>query len=239
MSQFWEENLTEGYYDIITINGIKKNRGLRATWHNFTNLKVKNSISNLGRHLDYACGPGTLIGNYLELESIGVDISQKQIEFASKKYKNEGLFLEIDNFNFQNYEKQFTTITIIGLLEFMNEEDIISLLDKLYNLLDKGGELIITTPNFKFGMKFLVRVQNMFGKYSYKETHISKFTKVKLSKLLENTKFSNNEVNKYMNFSVFIGFINLKLATKFQFIIDKFFGNHFGFMLIAKLKKLN
>ena len=99
MNQFWEENLSEGYYDIITTNGIKKNRGLRATWHNFTNLKVKNSISNLGRHLDYACGPGTLIGNYLELESIGVDISQKQIEFASKKYKNEGLFLEIDNFS--------------------------------------------------------------------------------------------------------------------------------------------
>ena len=42
MSQFWEENLSEGYYDIVTTNGIINNRGFRATWHNFTNLKVKN-----------------------------------------------------------------------------------------------------------------------------------------------------------------------------------------------------
>ncbi|MAR64495.1 MAG: hypothetical protein CMB83_00990 [Flammeovirgaceae bacterium] len=237
MSQFWEENLTEGYYDIITINGIKKNRGLRATWHNFTNLKVKDNISSSGLHLDYACGPGTLIGNYLDIESIGIDISRKQIEFASKKYKDKGLFVEIDKFKFQNYEKQFKTVTILGLLEFLNEEDITLLLNNIYNLLDDGGELILTTPNFKFGMNFLVNVQNIFGKYSYKETHISKFTKVKLSKLLENTKFASYEINKYMNLSVFIGFINLKLATKVQFILDKYFGSYFGFMLIAKLRK--
>ena len=45
-------------------------------------------------------------------------------------------------------------------------------------------------------MNFLVNVQNIFGKYSYKETHISKFTKVKLSKLLENTKFTSFKKNK-------------------------------------------
>ena len=154
MSQFWEENLTEGYYDIITINGVKKNRGLRATWHNFTNLKVIDNISSSGLHLDYACGPGTLIGNYLDIESIGIDISRKQIEFASKKYKDKGLFVEIDKFNFQNYEKQFKTVTILGLLEFLNEEDITLLLNNIYNLLDDGGELVLTTPNFKFGMNF-------------------------------------------------------------------------------------
>ena len=35
-----------------------------------------------GKHLDFACGPGTFIGNYLSLDSIGVDISVKQINFA-------------------------------------------------------------------------------------------------------------------------------------------------------------
>ena len=51
MNQFWEENLSEGYYDKITVNGIIKNRGLRATWHNYTNLKVKYCISGSGLHL--------------------------------------------------------------------------------------------------------------------------------------------------------------------------------------------
>ena len=237
MNQFWEENLSEGYYDIVTTNGIINNRGLRATWHNFTNLKVKNSISGSGLHLDYACGPGTLIGNYLNLESIGLDISKKQISFPSKKYKDKGLFLDIDRFNFKDYEKKFSTITILGLLEFMNEEDIISLLNKLNSLLIEDGELIFTTPNFQIGMNFLVKVQNIFGDYSYKETHISKFTKTSLSNLLENTTFSSYKINKYMNFGVFIGFFNLKLATKVQSMLDSFFGDYFGYMLIAKLKK--
>ena len=237
MNQFWEENLSEGYYDKITVNGIKKNRGLRAAWHNYTNLKVKYCIDNTGKHLDYACGPGTLIGNYLNLDSIGLDISKTHIEYATKKYKDQGFFLEIDKFDFQKHRKKFNTITILGLLEFMNNEDIKLLLDKLFYLLDDDGELILTTPNFKFGMNLLVRIQNMFGDYSYKETHISKFNKISLSKLLENSKFSSFQINKYMNVGVFVGFFNLKLATKVQSLLDDYFGKYAGFMLIVKLKK--
>ena len=94
MSEFWEKQISPGYYDKITIDGITKNRGVSAAWHNYTNLKVKSSITNLGKHLDYACGPGTLIGMYLNTDSIGVDISQKQIEFANKKYSHKGSFLK-------------------------------------------------------------------------------------------------------------------------------------------------
>lgn len=237
MNQFWEETLSEGYYDVITVKGIKRNRGLNATWHNFTNLKVKHLINNKGKHLDYACGPGTLIGQYLNLESIGLDISKKQIKYASEKYKDKGIFLEIDKFNFNKNKKQFNTITVLGLLEFMNNSDIRSLLDKLFYLLADDGEIILTTPNFKFGMKSLIRIQNFIGEYSYKETHINKFNKSSLSKLLENTNFSSFQIDKYMNVGVFLGYFNLRLATKVQSILDYYFGKFFGFMLIIKLKK--
>ena len=40
-----------------------------------------------------------------------------------------------------------------------------------------------------------------------------------------------------MNVGVFVGFFNLKLATKVQSMLDSFFGDYFGYMLIAKLKK--
>ena len=47
-------------------------------------------------HLDYACGPGTFIGNYKLNNSIGVDISLKQINFANEKYFDKGDFFILD-----------------------------------------------------------------------------------------------------------------------------------------------
>ena len=40
-----------------------------------------------------------------------------------------------------------------------------------------------------------------------------------------------------MNVGVFVGFFNLKLATKVQSLLDDYFGKYAGFMLIVKLKK--
>ena len=237
MSEFWEEQLSPGYYDKITIEGINKNRGISATWHNYTNLKVKSNISKSGKHLDYACGPGTLIGMYLNSDSIGIDISQKQIEFANKKYSNKGEFFEINNFDLTRYNGEFKTITILGLLEFINEDEIIALLDRLYLLLEPRGQIILTTPNFQISTTLLIAIKNLFGDYTYQESHISKFSRKKLLKVLEKTKFNNYEVTKYMNFAVSIGVINLKLATKAQEILDKLFSRYFGYMLFIKLKK--
>ena len=38
-------------------------------------------------HLDFACGPGTFIREYLNNSSTGVDVSEKQIEYAKSLIK--------------------------------------------------------------------------------------------------------------------------------------------------------
>ena len=84
MNDFWEKTLPTGYYDNILTKGLKKNRGIQANWHNLTFLAVKESLNGCSNHLDYACGPGTFIGKYFSNTSKGVDISQKQIDYAVK-----------------------------------------------------------------------------------------------------------------------------------------------------------
>ena len=86
MSNFWINELEPGYYDKIINQGLKANKGLRASWHNYTNLIVKSEVNIHDIHLDYACGPGTLIGLYTRAESTGVDISEAQIIYAINNY---------------------------------------------------------------------------------------------------------------------------------------------------------
>ena len=84
MSEFWINQVTPGYYDQILIKGVKKKSGIQSNWHNITFKKISKLITSKSEHLDYACGPGTFIGNYLKSNSIGVDISQQQIDYAKK-----------------------------------------------------------------------------------------------------------------------------------------------------------
>ena len=44
MSNFWRNEIKEGYYDKILINGLDQNKGIQANWHNITFQKVKSYL---------------------------------------------------------------------------------------------------------------------------------------------------------------------------------------------------
>ena len=92
MNKFWEEDLPVGYYDKILTKGLKNKKGIQANWHNLTFVEVAEFFDNTKKHLDYACGPGTFIGNYLNCDSIGIDVSDEQIDYAKKKYGDNSYF---------------------------------------------------------------------------------------------------------------------------------------------------
>jgi 2-polyprenyl-3-methyl-5-hydroxy-6-metoxy-1,4-benzoquinol methylase len=71
--------------------------------------------------------------------------------------------------------EKYDVITIIGLLEFIDNEEIESILDMLYNLLNKNGKLIITTPNYTISMYLLEKLLNLLGPINYKNQHINRF----------------------------------------------------------------
>ena len=92
MNNFWENSLPAGYYDKILTKGLKKNKGIQANWHNATFLAVRSYIHEDDKHLDFACGPGTFIGNYRLNNSHGVDLAATQIKFANSKYNYIPIF---------------------------------------------------------------------------------------------------------------------------------------------------
>ena len=79
---------------------------------------------------------------------IPVDISKSQIDYAQKKYDKNCDFLTLEVFKFKDYENTFDVITVLGLFEFIDDDEVNRLLNKFYSLLKNGGKLIITTPNF-------------------------------------------------------------------------------------------
>ena len=86
MNEFWEKDLSSGYYDEIVKNGLVSKKGVQSFWHITTLNKISHYLSKDLVHLDYACGPGTLIGLFSESNSTGVDIASKQaLENLSSK----------------------------------------------------------------------------------------------------------------------------------------------------------
>ncbi len=237
MSEFWKNQVTPGYYDQILIKGVKKKSGIQSNWHNITFKKISKLITSKSEHLDYACGPGTFIGNYLKSNSIGVDISQQQIDYAKKKYSNSGKFLTTEEFIFDNYNEKFDYITVIGLLEFINSDEIIKLVNKLNMILKPNGKVYLTTPNYRGLMYFLQKFVNIFGKVSYENQVVNRFNKDTLEQLLIKSEFSNIKIKKILNFGIFLSAFNHNLGIRFEKFIEKIFWNFFGSILLIELKK--
>lgn len=237
MTNFDYENIPIGYYDDVLQKGLSNGKGIQANWHNKKFLSVYELIQNYKVHLDYGCGPGTFIGNYSRLESVGVDISEIQISFAKKKYGTNFDFFNTSQIQQENFNKKFDVITSIELIEHLTDEEILKLLDDLYDLLDEGGILVLTTPNFSSTYSLIELAVNIFGKVSYKEQHINKFNKSRLLELLNQSNFEKIEISKIMNYGIFFSFFSIKLALKINDFFENLFNNNLGFLFLVQLKK--
>ncbi len=237
MSEFWNENLEIGYYDKIVKDGLVSKRGIQSFWHITTLNKVSYFIKKDILHLDYACGPGTLIGLFSEANSTGVDLSENQIIYANRNYANKGNFFSLDNFDLQEHNKEYEIITILGLIEFLNHDEIRDLINKLEKCLVDGGKIVLTTPNFGGFMRILEKLLNRFGSVDYSKEHINKFDTSSLKEL--NNTFINfeAEIIKFLNLSIFLSFFSHRLATFIEKIIAKFFNNYFGSLFTVILTK--
>ena len=79
------------------------------------------------------------MGLYLKSnKSIGVDISKNQIEYAKAQYP-EKTFYTVEEFENLSKKNTFDTITVIGLLEFLSDQEILDLITYLKTLLKKEG----------------------------------------------------------------------------------------------------
>ena len=67
---------------------------------------------------------------------------------------------------FQKTKKKFDVITILGLFEFLTDEEILFTVNKLHEMLNDGGKLF-TTLNNESSMKYLEKIISLFGPVDY------------------------------------------------------------------------
>ena len=239
MNEFWNDQINVGYYDKIVKRGIRQGKGPRSYWHLTTLKKVSTYLIEDILHLDYACGPGTLIGKFSNSISTGVDLSKDQIEYAKKNYPKNAAFYTIEEFNFKKNEDKFDVITVLGLLEFLNDNDINELINNLNITLKKSGKIIFTTPNYVGITKVLEILQNKFGSVDYKEQHINKLNQKKINTVLEKNKDFDVRIKKFMNLSFVFSIFSHRFAWIIEKQLDKLFNGNFGSLLIVILTKKN
>lgn len=236
MSDFWESSLEPGYYDIVLHDGIKRGKGIQTNWHRETLLHCQKYIEKTHKHLDYACGPGTLIGKFSQADSIGVDIAEKQIDYAKKKYSKKGLFLTTKEFEFNEYKETFDIVTMLGLIEFLTDDEIEALFKKIYTSLKPGGTLIITTPNFNsfiYNLAEKLRLVNWGGK------HKNKFNTARIEELFKNSPLKIVKQTKVLSYGILLSVISLKIGSLFNKIFEKGLLNTQGFLIVVELRKEN
>ena len=135
------------------------------------------------------------------------------------------------------YEKNFEAITIIGLFEYLSDNEILNLMKQMHFILSNDGKVIITTPNYKSFMSILDRIVNRFSKVNYEAKNINKFDSKKILELMKKTSFRNVEVKKIINVGVFVGFINIRLSQIIQSFIYKLTNGRYGYLLMVIITK--
>ena len=230
---FWNTEIPVGYYDILH-NQEEKKAKLQSNWHFLTYSRVSEKLINDLIHLDYACGSGTLIGQFSNSTSLGYDISENQINYANLKYSNEN-----KNFTFEeseiNNKSPYDIITILGLFEYLTDNEILDLLKNMKQLIKKTGKIIITTPNYKSSIHILEIISNLISPVNYANVNINKLNISKLIKLIDKSEYEIVQVNKFLNFGILFSIFNKNFGLKLESKINSIFNGKFGYLLYLEL----
>lgn len=213
------------YYEDLHTNGHRSQSWFYTTREerliSFAQLKKTHRV------LDIGCGSGTITRNILRTvgcTSIGIDVSEECIKYASEKSIQEGLasdFLvgSIESLPF--IEKTFDIVIASHIIEHVPFPEKIFL--ELKRILKDGGILLLTTPNYTsfWPLAELIFDHTIAKKgYSLHDQHITKFNPSMIKKLFKKTGFSDTVVETYYTLSLPLSLISSRWAN-FIFSLEK------------------
>ena len=222
-----------GFYDEI----FYKNKGVRSAWH-FTKFDyIKKKINKKNIHLDIGCGSGTFISLLNNKESYGIDISSKQIKYATKKYgkKNKKFYSFTKKIPFK--KNFFDSISLIELIEHLSDREIYILFKEIFRILKPDGAIYITTPNYLSFWPLVEIILNQISKVSYEDQHINKFNLLNINKITKKLRLRIIEKKTFMLIGPFLAFFSFKISKlwiNFDNLLTKIFP---GFLIYVKIIK--
>jgi 2-polyprenyl-3-methyl-5-hydroxy-6-metoxy-1,4-benzoquinol methylase len=168
-----------GYYDEIYFSGSP----VRRCWHI---CKFERVLDALPRGeglslLDIGCFCGTFLGIVGERRfsrQLGVDILPEQVAYAERKYGRPfRRFMHVKApSDLRHLGEKFDCVTLIEVIEHLTEDQIRGVFETAADLLEPGGKLIFSTPNYASTWPLLELALNRVSDVSYEEQHVTKFT---------------------------------------------------------------
>lgn len=191
------------------------------------------------KHLDVGCGSGTFIGSLPgHIDSLGIDISQPQIEYARRCYGTPSkVFLTVEEGQPIIQPESFDIVTVIELVEHLEQKEVHDLLIKAYSALKPGGRIIVSTPDYDGLWPALELVVNRFGQVSYEGQHINRFNQRRLGSALIDAGFQIEGLRRFMFLAPFLAAVSDGLAKWFYKIEPEFLTERVGFLLLALGRK--
>jgi 2-polyprenyl-3-methyl-5-hydroxy-6-metoxy-1,4-benzoquinol methylase len=212
------DQIPAGYYDKV----FGAQDGPQSKWHHIKFARILNELGSPTSHLDFGCGPGTLVGLMpKETRVVGVDIAKPQIEYARAHYTSASkTFMKIDPGSLPFRDSSFETVSCVEVIEHLSWEDDLAVLGELKRVLRPQGKLVLTTPNYFSLWPIVEAVVNHVAKVSYENQHITKFSSPKVALLLKKAGFRDIKVRPFMFFAPFLAGIHWRLPDAFTSLED-------------------
>jgi 2-polyprenyl-3-methyl-5-hydroxy-6-metoxy-1,4-benzoquinol methylase len=170
---------------------------------------IKNKII-----LDFGCGVGRKSYELLKFKPkkiVGIDLSERNISYANELInKNNKKILSYHNKNIFSINEKFDTILSFTVFEHVNKNDLKPILNKMYELLNRNGKIIIVFNHYnaKYGLHLNHYIFHPWPQTLFEENFLFKYWNFRLKK--------DNNVNKNSYFPLDYDFSNNKKTDCFM-----------------------
>ncbi len=234
-SDFDYESIPVGYYDEV----FHRERGVQSKWHHLKFARIRERMQQPQKHLDIGCGPGTFVGTLSGRgTSVGVDISQAQLDYAEQHYASpDRRFVAITPGTLPFEDASFDCVTLVELIEHLTSDDALATLREAHRVLGPGGQLLVSTPNYRSLWPAIEGLLNRLGKVDYSDQHINKFNRERLARLLQDCGFREVSVEAYQLAAPFAAALGWRVADTVAHLEPNWLTSRIGLLLLAEAEK--
>jgi 2-polyprenyl-3-methyl-5-hydroxy-6-metoxy-1,4-benzoquinol methylase len=214
--------------DAIHISGdyqaraLKSDRAAQRFWHE-AKFRLIERVAMPGkgdRVLDAGCGSGT-ISNFLASyagDVTGIDSNPSAIDYARDAFKAPNLQFRLGQFDDLKGDKPFDRIYCIEVIEHLYENQVADVLSLFYELTTPGGQLFLTTPNYRSVWPLIELLLDRFALVATLQEvqHVTRFTKKKLSTMCQRTGWKVQQIGTFNGVAPFVAPLSYPLAREFE-----------------------
>jgi 2-polyprenyl-3-methyl-5-hydroxy-6-metoxy-1,4-benzoquinol methylase len=235
--------------DAIRISGdyqaraLKSDRADQRFWHEakFRLIERVAMPSAHGRILDAGCGSGT-ISQFLSLHAgqiIGIDSNPSAIAYASDAFQRPNLQFRVGQFEDLLGDKPFDGIYCIEVIEHLYDSQAADVLSLFRRLTKPGGQLFITTPNYRSAWPIIEWLLDRFDLVATLDEaqHVTHFTKPKLRAMCARAGWRVDHLGTFNGVAPFLAPISRRLALgveKLEFSFNWLLPQNLLFCLCTK-----